>query len=100
MSTLGNILLLAAEEGGKEDSGGSFLVSPGLGLMIWTLIAFGSALLILRKYAFPAIGEAIDKRAAAINESIEAAGHEEDEQMARKDVREQSHRQRDDADGV
>jgi F-type H+-transporting ATPase subunit b len=63
----------AAEAGAEEGGGGSFLVSPNVGLMIWTLIAFGTALLILRKYAFPAIGEAIDKRAAAINESIEAA---------------------------
>jgi F-type H+-transporting ATPase subunit b len=60
------LLPLAAEE-----EGGSFLVTPGLGLMIWTLIAFGATLLILRKLAFPRIGEALDKRRRAIEESIE-----------------------------
>ena len=41
--------------------------------MIWTLIAFGVSLLILRKLAFPRIAEALDKRAKAIQESIDAA---------------------------
>jgi F-type H+-transporting ATPase subunit b len=65
-------LMLAAAEGGKEE-GGSFLVSPGLGLMIWTLIAFGATFLILRKYAFPRIAEALEKRRLQIEESIEYA---------------------------
>jgi F-type H+-transporting ATPase subunit b len=55
-----------------EDSG-NFLVTPGVGLMIWTLIAFGVTFLILRKLAFPRIQEALDKRANAIEESIEHA---------------------------
>ncbi len=55
-----------------EDSG-NFLVSPSVGLMIWLLIAFGVTLLILRKYAFPAIGDALDKRQRAIEDSIDAA---------------------------
>jgi len=62
-------LLLAAEEGG----GGSFLVSPSLGLMIWTLLAFGITLYLLNKLAFPRIAEALDKRRLAIDESIESA---------------------------
>jgi F-type H+-transporting ATPase subunit b len=52
---------------------GNFLVQPGLGVMIWTLIAFGVSLLILRKLAFPRIAEALDKRRKAIVESIDAA---------------------------
>jgi F-type H+-transporting ATPase subunit b len=64
-----DILPLAAE----EDSGGSFLVSPELGLMIWTLIAFGVSFWVLRRFAFPRIQEALDKRAGAIQESIDAA---------------------------
>jgi F-type H+-transporting ATPase subunit b len=55
------------------DSGGSFLVSPGLGLMIWTLIAFGATFLILRKYAYPLIADALDRRRRQIEESIEYA---------------------------
>jgi F-type H+-transporting ATPase subunit b len=55
------------------DSGGNFLVTPNVGLMIWTLIAFGIALFLLQRLAFPRIGEALDKRRKAIEESIEAA---------------------------
>jgi F-type H+-transporting ATPase subunit b len=72
VEALANIVLAAAEGGGKK-SGGSFLVSPGLGLMIWTLIAFGATLMILRKYAFPRIVEALEKRRKAIEESIDHA---------------------------
>jgi F-type H+-transporting ATPase subunit b len=53
--------------------GGNFLVSPNVGLMIWTLIAFGIALWLLQKLAFPRINEALDKRRHAIEESIDAA---------------------------
>jgi F-type H+-transporting ATPase subunit b len=52
---------------------GSFLVSPGLGLMIWTLVVFGFTMWVLSRLAFPRIQEALDKRARAIRESIEAA---------------------------
>jgi F-type H+-transporting ATPase subunit b len=67
---LGNILLLAATE---EEGGGSFLVSPNVGLMIWTLIAFGTTLYLLNKLAFPRIAEALDRRRRAIEESIASA---------------------------
>jgi F-type H+-transporting ATPase subunit b len=66
------IPVLAAESGGGE-GGGSFLVTPGLGLMVWTLVAFGVLLLILRKLAFPRIAENLDKRQQAIDESIDHA---------------------------
>ena len=52
-------------------SGGNFLVTPGVGLMIWTLIAFGTTFYLLRKYAFPFIQEALDKRQKAIEQAIE-----------------------------
>src|SRR5919197_1145921 len=55
------------------DSGGNFLVTPNVGLMIWTLIAFGIALFLLQRLAFPRIGEALDRRRKAIGESIESA---------------------------
>src|SRR4051794_24500425 len=53
--------------------GGNFLVTPGVGVMIWTLIAFGITLLLLRRLAYPRIAEALDKRRRAISESIDAA---------------------------
>ena len=55
------------------DSGGSFLVTPGVGLMIWTLLVFGISLYVLAKLAFPRIAEALDKRQKAIEESIETS---------------------------
>jgi F-type H+-transporting ATPase subunit b len=55
------------------DEGGSFLVTPGVGLMIWTLLVFGISLYVLAKFAFPRIAEALDKRQKAIEESIETS---------------------------
>jgi F-type H+-transporting ATPase subunit b len=55
------------------DEGGSFLVSPGIGLMIWTLIVFGVSMYVLAKVAFPRIAEALDKRQRAIEDSIETS---------------------------
>ncbi|MFL6014438.1 MAG: ATP synthase F0 subunit B, partial [Gaiellaceae bacterium] len=62
--------VFAASEGG---SSGSFLVSPDVGLMIWTLVVFGLSMYILGKFAFPRIEEALDKRQKAIEESIDYA---------------------------
>ena len=76
MEILGDIaglLVAQAEHAAEEDSGGSFLVSPALGLMFWTLLAFGVTMFVLSKAAFPRIGEALEKRANAVKENIEAA---------------------------
>jgi F-type H+-transporting ATPase subunit b len=54
-------------------SSGSFLITPNVGLMVWTLVLFGISLVILRKFAFPRISEALDRRQRAIEESIDAA---------------------------
>jgi F-type H+-transporting ATPase subunit b len=70
VDALQNTLVLAATE---EEGGGSFLVSPSLGLMIWTLLAFGITLYLLNKLAFPRIAAALDRRRVAIEESIQAA---------------------------
>src|SRR6476659_5798737 len=74
-------LLLAAEEGG-----GNQLVSPVVGVMIWTLIIFGLTLIILWKVAFPRIAEALDKRQKAIEESIDHAAkvREEADELLRE----------------
>jgi len=56
-----------------EEESSNFLVSPDVGLMIWTLIAFLVALFVLRKYAWPAITEALEKRQHMIEESIDTA---------------------------
>jgi F-type H+-transporting ATPase subunit b len=64
--------LAQAAESAEEESS-NFLVSPDVGLMIWTFLAFIVALLVLRKYAWPAITQALDKRQHAIEESIDTA---------------------------
>jgi F-type H+-transporting ATPase subunit b len=54
-------------------SSGSFLITPNVGLMIWTIVVFVISLFILRKAVFPRIGEALDKRAQTISGDIDAA---------------------------
>ena len=73
LASLKSVTVLAVAEGGGEDEGGSFLVSPDVGLMIWTLLVFLTAMFILWKFAFPRIGEALDKRQRAIEDSIDTA---------------------------
>jgi F-type H+-transporting ATPase subunit b len=62
-----------------EEEGGSFLVSPGLGLMIWTLVLFLITMWVLKRFAFPRIGDALEKRANAIRENIEASEKQREE---------------------
>ena len=50
------------------ESSSNFLVSPNVGLMIWTLLAFFAGFFILRKWAWPQISAALDKRQRAIEE--------------------------------
>jgi F-type H+-transporting ATPase subunit b len=52
---------------------GSFLITPNVGLMIWTIVVFAISLFILRRWVFPLIGEALDKRAKSIEGDIDAA---------------------------
>jgi F-type H+-transporting ATPase subunit b len=98
LADISQFVLIAQESSGGGDEGGSFLVSPSLGLMIWTLAVFLFTMWVLSKLAFPRIQEALDKRANAIRESIESAERtrkEADELMAEyrarlKEAREQA----------
>jgi F-type H+-transporting ATPase subunit b len=54
-------------------SSGSFLITPNVGIMIWTIVVFAISLFILSKWVFPLIGEALDKRAKTIEGEIDAA---------------------------
>src|ERR1700761_9466441 len=54
-------------------SSGSFLITPNVGLMVWTLLLFGISMFALYKWAFPYISQALDRRQRAIEESIDAA---------------------------
>jgi F-type H+-transporting ATPase subunit b len=51
----------------------SWLITPNVGLMIWTFLVFGISLYILIKAVFPRIREALDKRRAEIDETIDVA---------------------------
>src|ERR1700741_939428 len=52
---------------------GSFLITPNVGIMIWTIVVFTISFLVLRKWVFPLIGEALDSRAKKIEGDIDAA---------------------------
>jgi F-type H+-transporting ATPase subunit b len=54
-------------------SNGSFLIKPGIGLMVWTLLVFGFTMILLAKLAFPRISEALGRRQRSIEDSIETA---------------------------
>jgi F-type H+-transporting ATPase subunit b len=82
-------------------SGGSFLITPNVGLMIWTLILFALAVYVLGKFAFPRITEALDKRQHAIEDSIDHAErirHEADDLLA--EYRERLHEARQQAEEI
>ncbi len=54
-------------------SSGGFLITPNVGLMIWTLLLFVLSMGVLAKLAFPRITEALDRRQKAIEDSIDAS---------------------------
>jgi len=51
----------------------SWLITPNVGLMVWTFLVFGISLYILIKAVFPRIRDALDERRQTIDESIDAA---------------------------
>jgi F-type H+-transporting ATPase subunit b len=76
LDALADIALpIAADDSG----GGKFLVQPGVGLMIWTLVAFGITLYVLRRWVFPQIQDQLDKRQRAIEETIDTAQRTKEE---------------------
>jgi F-type H+-transporting ATPase subunit b len=54
-------------------SSDSWLITPNVGLMIWTFLVFGISLYILVKAVFPRITQMLDERRTGIEESIDAA---------------------------
>jgi F-type H+-transporting ATPase subunit b len=54
-------------------SKGSFLIKPGIGLMVWTLLVFVVTMVLLSRLAFPRISEALERRKRNIEESIDTA---------------------------
>src|SRR4051794_6088875 len=94
---MGSLHVIAQGSGG----GGNFLVQPAAGVMIWTLIAFGVTILLLRKLAYPRISEALDKRRIAIEESIDHAERTREEADALlREYRERLREAREQADDI
>jgi F-type H+-transporting ATPase subunit b len=70
---LDHLVIAAAAAGEEGAEGGSFLVTPDIGLMLWTLTVFVLSMWVLAKLAFPRIAQALDRRQRAIEESIDNA---------------------------
>jgi F-type H+-transporting ATPase subunit b len=70
---LASLANLTASHAQVLASSGGFLIEPGIGLMIWTLLVFGATMFLLSKLAFPRISEALGKRQKAIEDSIDTA---------------------------
>jgi F-type H+-transporting ATPase subunit b len=60
-------------------SSGDFLIKPGPGLMIWTLVVFGITFYLLKRLAFGRIAGYIDERRRIVRENLESAEHARDE---------------------
>jgi F-type H+-transporting ATPase subunit b len=56
-----------------EEDGGSGLISPVPGLMIWTIVTFLIVLFVLRRFAFGRIQGLIDARRDRIREALDEA---------------------------
>ena len=70
---LGSIAQVITSGAGVIASSGGFLIEPGIGLMVWTLLVFGATMFLLSRLAFPRISEALGRRQKAIEESIDTA---------------------------
>jgi len=55
------------------------LITPELGLSIWTLVTFVIVLFVLRKFAFGRIAALLDERREAVRQNLEAAEHAREE---------------------
>ena len=64
------------------------LLTPGPGLLIWTLLAFLIVFFILKKYAWPAIIQGLNEREAGIAESLATAEKVKGEMVALKNENE------------
>jgi F-type H+-transporting ATPase subunit b len=82
-------------------SSGSFLITPNVGLMVWTIVVFAISLVVLRRWVFPLIGQALDARAKTIAGEIDAAAdlRKEADQVL-EDYRERLKEARTQAEGI
>lgn len=77
MLTIGNAAALLAQEQQPENTPG--LVELRVNLMFWTLVIFGILYFMLRKWAFPAILGAVEKREKALEDALAGAKRDREE---------------------
>jgi len=77
MLTIGNAASLLAQEQQQENTPG--LVELRVNLMFWTLVIFGILYFMLRKWAFPAILGAVEKREKALEDALASAKRDREE---------------------
>ena len=65
------LLLALLQEGGHGAGGGPFSINPGL--IIWTLVVFGILLVLLWRFAFPAILKSVEARERKIEKQLQDA---------------------------
>jgi F-type H+-transporting ATPase subunit b len=65
------------------------LVSPGLGLIFWMVLAFGTLLFILKKFAWTPILESLKEREQSIDDALHAADKARQEMVELKFSNEQ-----------
>lgn len=98
LATIANISVSGAQ---VIASSGGFLIEPGIGLMVWTLLVFGATMFLLSKLAFPRISEALGRRQQAIEESIDTAERTRTEaDKLLEEYRERLKEARADAEGI
>lgn len=66
-------MLRASESSESEAESTTWLITPDVGLTVWTLLVFTITMFILSKAVFPKIRATLDQRAKAVSESIDAA---------------------------
>jgi F-type H+-transporting ATPase subunit b len=75
------LLATAATAAGAQEHAAEppSLMSPNLGLMVWTLVIFVLLFLVLKRFAFPPILEAVEARERALEEAIAGAKRDREE---------------------
>jgi F-type H+-transporting ATPase subunit b len=74
--TLSLTLALLQEHAAAPEQG---LMSIQVNLMFWTILIFGILFFLLKKYAYPVILGAVEKREKALADAIESAKRDRDE---------------------
>ena len=73
------LLATAAVPAAAQEAETPSLLSPNLGLMVWTLVIFVLLFLVLKRFAFPPILEAVEARERALEEAIAGAKRDREE---------------------